>query len=90
MDKDSLLKSLQQLHAELSETECADAETLQLLSTVTDDIDRLLENRSQTSTDDVDPVTRGLRDLLLKFEAEHPQLSAKVGQVADALAAMGF
>jgi hypothetical protein len=50
----------------------------------------LLENRSQTSTDDVDPVTRGLRDLLLKFEAEHPQLSAKVGQVADALAAMGF
>jgi hypothetical protein len=31
-----------------------------------------------------------LKDLLLRFEADHPQLSVAVGRVADALAAMGI
>jgi len=90
MDKQRLVNTLEQLHAELSEAERVDPETLKLLRTVTDDIGRLLDKRSEVSPDDVDPVTRSLKDLLLKFEAEHPQLSARIGHVADALAAMGF
>ena len=39
---------------------------------------------------EAEPVTSKLRDLLLKFEAEHPELSAAIGKVADTLAAMGF
>jgi hypothetical protein len=31
-----------------------------------------------------------LKDLLLKFEADHPQMSVTIGRVADALAAMGI
>lgn len=90
MDKQRLVNTLQQLHAELSAAERVDPDTLKLLRTVTDDIGRLLEKPSEVSPDDVDPVTRGLKDLLLKFESEHPQLSARVGEVADALAAMGI
>lgn len=90
MEKQHLIETLQQLHAELSQAERVDPETLKLLATVTSDITRLLDENTETSSADVDPVSRGLKDLLLKFEAEHPQLSSKVGQVADALAAMGF
>jgi hypothetical protein len=35
-------------------------------------------------------VTGNLRDLLLKFEAEHPELAASIGKIADSLAAMGI
>jgi Domain of unknown function (DUF4404) len=90
MDKQRLVSQLQQLHTELSEAEQVDPETLQLLRAVTDDIGRLLEKPSDVSPDEVDPVTRGLKDLLLKFESDYPQLSARVGEVADALAAMGL
>jgi uncharacterized protein DUF4404 len=31
-----------------------------------------------------------LKDALLRFEAEHPQMSNAIGKVADALAAMGI
>jgi hypothetical protein len=31
-----------------------------------------------------------LRELMLRFEAEHPQLSGAVGQVADALGKLGI
>jgi hypothetical protein len=90
MDKTQLAQTLRRLHGELSQTERVDPETLALLRTLTDDIDRLLEKRGETSSADVEPVTTGLRDLVRKFEAEHPDLSASVGRVADALAAMGF
>jgi hypothetical protein len=90
MEKQRLVNTLQQLHAELTEADRVDPETLKLLRAVTDDISRLLDKKSDASPADIDPVTRGLKDLLLKFEADHPQLSARVGQVADALAAMGF
>lgn len=90
MDKHRLVNTLQQLHAELSDAEQVDPETLSQLRAVTDDINRLLDKRSEVSPDDVDPVTRSLKDLLLKFETEHPQLSTRIGEVADALAGMGI
>jgi hypothetical protein len=36
------------------------------------------------------PDSSGLKELMLRFEADHPQLSVSIGRVADALAAMGF
>lgn len=90
MEKERLLETLGQLHAELAAAERVGPETRAALQTLTDDIDRLLEKGSEASPDDVQPVSSGLNDLIRKFEAEHPQLSASVGRVADALAAMGF
>lgn len=90
MEKERLIETLQQVHAELSSAKSVDAETLALMRRLTDDIDRLLDERDDETRVDTEPVTSGLRDLVLKFEADHPQLAISIGKVADALAAMGI
>ncbi|MEX0642436.1 MAG: DUF4404 family protein [Pirellulales bacterium] len=89
MENKRLLDTLKQLHVELTETQHVDPETLELLATLTKDIESVSQ-RQETASEEMEPVASGLRDLMLKFEAEHPQFSAAAGKVADALAAMGF
>jgi hypothetical protein len=96
MEQRELVDVLAKLHAELSKSDQVDPATLESLRTLTADLNRLLSKQggqpgaAAAKQDDVEPVTRGLRDLLLEFEAEHPQLSGTLGKVADALAAMGI
>jgi hypothetical protein len=89
MEKQRLLKMLEQLRAELAQTDRIDVETSGELEKLIDDLERALEQGDEEMAEDVEPVS-GLRDMLLKYEVEHPQLSAAIGRVADALAAMGF
>jgi uncharacterized protein DUF4404 len=91
MERNELIDKLAQLHADLSKTKEVDPATLERLRELTGDIDRLLdENDAEVTEDQAEPITSGLKNLLLKFEAEHPQFSAAVGKVADALAAIGI
>jgi hypothetical protein len=90
MGNERLQSTLRQLHDELTEAEGVDPETLARLRTLTNEIERSLEKRASQSAADVEAHASGLKDLLLKFEAEHPQLSVAAGRVADALAAMGI
>jgi len=90
MDKQQLTETLRQLHDDLMQAEQLDPDTLKLLQTVTQDINRLLQQSETISTADVEPVSRGLNSLLLKYEAEHPKLASAIGNVADALANMGI
>jgi Domain of unknown function (DUF4404) len=89
MERKQLAETLDQLHADLSRAESVDPQTLAKLRMLTEDIQRLADEQ-EASPEEVEPVSNGLRDMMLKFEADHPQLSASVGRVADALAAMGF
>ena len=89
MENKRLVETLKQLHVELSQAQRVDPETLGLLETLTDDIERVLENHPDETLAAAEPTSR-LRDLLLKFEADHPELAAAVGKVADGLAAMGI
>ena len=90
MERQELTAKLAQLHTELSHTDKVDPESLHLLRELTADIGRLLDQKDVAEIEDAEGVTRGLRDLLLRFEAEHPELSLTVGKVADALAAIGI
>jgi hypothetical protein len=90
MGQHELSQKLAQLHAEISQTSEVNPENLELLRKLTDDIDRLLEKQDATESEDAEGVTGGLKDLLLKFEADHPELSISLGKVADALAAIGI
>lgn len=90
MENKRLLETLKQLHDDLSQTESVDAEELDLMRTLTRDIERVLSKGPEASSDDSEPASSRLRDLLLKFESEHPELAAGIGKVADGLAAMGF
>jgi hypothetical protein len=88
MDKQELLKSLDALRAEIATASEVDPEMADEL--------RRLTNEFRKSADEGEPAEaesdapHGLKDLVLQFEAEHPQLSVAVGRVVDALAAMGF
>jgi hypothetical protein len=90
MENKRLIESLQNVHDELIQAERVDPEALELLRTLTRDIERVLSKRSNVTTDEAEPASSRLRELLLKFEAEHPDLAAAIGKVADGLAAMGI
>jgi Domain of unknown function (DUF4404) len=90
MENKRLVDTLQQLHAELSQAQRVDAEELDLLRTLTRDIERVLSKRPGAKAPDSERASSNLRGLLLKFEAEHPELAEAIGKVADGLAAMGI
>ena len=89
MEKTRLLETLDALRAEVAGADEVDPAMVEKLQRVT------AELRQSNKDLEPEPVAEdngphGLKDLLLQFEAEHPQFSASVGRVADALAAMGF
>lgn len=90
MDRERLLATLQELRAELADEQGVDPDTLARLDRLTSDLARGMNRGEPKATRQNVPDSSGLRELLLKFEADHPQLSASVGRVANALAAMGF
>jgi hypothetical protein len=92
MEQRELVELLAKLHSELSKSDQVDPGTLDTLRTLTADVNRLLDKKDAQAAapSEVEPVARGLKDLLLEFEAEHPQLSDTLGKVANALAAMGI
>jgi hypothetical protein len=90
MGQHELSQKLAQLNDEISQTSEVNPENLELLRKLTADIDRLLEQQDEAGEEDTESVTGGLKDLLLKFEADHPELSISLGKVADALAAIGI
>jgi hypothetical protein len=90
MKQDELVARLAELHQELSRTDQIDPETVDMLRTLTADIARLSGEQKSLAGTEAESVTSGLKDWLLKLEAEHPQLSVAVGKVADALAAIGI
>ena len=90
MERQELTAKLSQLHAELSRTEQIDPESLGMLRQLTADIDRLLDKQDAAGSADAEGVTSGLKDLLLKFESQHPELASMLGKVADGLASIGI
>jgi len=90
MEKRRLLETLEELRAELSQDERVEPDTLATLRQFTDEIQQALDRQDAKAASELAPATSGLKDLLLKYESEHPQLSAAIGKVADALAAMGI
>jgi len=90
MQKHELQETLAKLHGELSDQEKIDDATRRLLKKFADDINRLLDDDATTSSGDVEPLSEQVQDLVLKFETDHPQLTAALNQVASALANMGI
>lgn len=90
MEKQRLLQTLAELRAEVAQAESVDPETVALLESAMRDLQNELNKRGVKQPADIAPASSGLKDALLKFESEHPQLSVAVGKVADALAAMGI
>lgn len=84
-----LRQTLKSLHEELASTRAVDAESRELLVTVMQDIARVLD-QSLEDDDDAGSLKEQLESVAVRFESEHPQLSAAVRQVVDALAKAGI
>ena len=95
MDKTELQQTLAQVHTELADAQAVDQDTRALLTTLTNDIQRLLEKdeapptKPDSDTDD-GPLSKQVRGLVLQFESEHPKLTTALNQVADGLASLGI
>jgi hypothetical protein len=90
MEKKRLLETLDALRAEVAQASEVDPELRAELRRLTDELRQTIDDREQVAATEDEQAPHGLKDLLLRFEADHPQLSVSVGKVADALAAMGF
>lgn len=90
MEKQQLRDTLAELHGKLSDQEKIDDHTRQLLKKFADDINRLLDEDDTTAAEEVDSPSDQVQDLVLKFETDHPQLTAALNRVATALANMGI
>ena len=90
MEKKQLQGSLQELHTTLQQTQQVDGETRDLLQNLATDIQRMLDQDEAPKQDEVHSLSSDLKDLLLKFESEHPQLTGVLGKIADSLANLGI
>jgi hypothetical protein len=88
MGEQDLRQMLEQLHTELQRADTIDAGSRELLRSVLDDIQDVLE-RKQVGTQPESIVER-LREAVGTFEKTHPTLTNAIGAVADALAKMGI
>jgi hypothetical protein len=85
MDQDRLHKLLVELDRELKATRSLDVQSQQLLEQVLIDIPASPAGSARHAS-----LESRLRELVLRFETEHPQLSGTVAQVADALGKLGI
>lgn len=90
MARKQLQLTLEELQDALGDTEQIDDETRAMLKAVTADIQRLLDKKEAPTQQDVHSVSSELKDLLLRFESEHPQLTGILGRIADGLANLGI
>lgn len=85
MDQKKLHALLADLDRELKSTRALDAQSQELLERVLADIPAAPPGSEAHRS-----AESRLRELVLRFEAEHPRLSGAVGQVADALGKLGI
>jgi hypothetical protein len=85
MTNEKLQQLLKELHRELGATTTLDPNSRQLVEQVLQDVDRIRQRPEPPAS-----IEARLREVMLRFESEHPRLATTVGQVADALGKLGI
>jgi hypothetical protein len=88
MNKDSLHDKLEQLRTELAGVSKLDDKTHAQLRGLVEDIERAIGSDEEETTGE--PLSEQVEDMVLKFEADHPQLTSALNQVAVALSNLGI
>jgi hypothetical protein len=87
---ENLRSRLAELHAELENVDALDAEARDSLEKVMRDIQDLLARAEGDEDHEAPSLADRLRDAGRHFEESHPALTATLGRVVDALAALGI
>ena len=86
MSRENLRDLLSELHARLGNAQTLDADSRELLTTVSHDIERALARADNAA----DSPKQRVEELAVEFEAEHPALADVLRQLVDALAKAGI
>jgi hypothetical protein len=89
MDRKRVVEALEILNAELAGADDVSEEARAAIRRVTDDVRRLVDQPIATGLEATSTAS-GVRHSLLEFEAEHPQLTGAINQLAAALANLGI
>jgi hypothetical protein len=84
-----LRETLSRLHDELHTGQPLDDEARGMLERLAGDIEQVLHPESR-EPDALEALGRRLREAIERFEESHPELTAAVNRVADALARLGI
>ncbi|TWT75624.1 hypothetical protein Pla123a_31340 [Posidoniimonas polymericola] len=90
MTHDELVATLNKLQAELAQDDSINASTREAFARVAADIQRVTDPDQPTTDEDAAAGREGLNGMVTEFEVEHPQISAMIGRIADALAQLGI
>ena len=88
MNNEKLREQLEQLHAELSQTETVDAPQRELLKTLESDIQELL-GREQNQPHHYSTLSERLSEAVAQLEVSHPQITLLMRRTIDSLAYLG-
>ena len=89
MDTSDLRGKLTSLHEQLTHSPAVDGESRQLLSTLLQDIEHVLEQSPAGMARAEPEHHHRLQELLARFDADHPALAAGLRQFVDALGKLG-
>jgi hypothetical protein len=87
---EDLRRRLAELHAELERTDALDVDSRAALEAVMGDIQALLARSGPEREREPATLAERLREASRHFEESHPTLTATLGRVVDALAALGI
>jgi hypothetical protein len=89
MYKEKLHEELERLHVDLQQIESPDNDDRAMLSSLAQDIRRILEDKG-TDREQYQGLTGRLRDAITKLEAAHPRTTLLMRQVLDQIAYLGI
>ena len=89
MEQQQLRDLLETLHQELEQVGQVDEKTAEVLTTLKEDIGKLVTG-GEAEGDGREGLVERMNDALGHFEEEHPKLSMMIQHVLDSLARMGL
>ncbi|NTU97587.1 MAG: DUF4404 family protein [Chlorobiaceae bacterium] len=90
MEQQKLRELLVALHQELATVDSVDEATGGVLSTLREDIGKLVDKEHSSALATDEPLRERLSEAVNHFEAGHPRLSLAIQHLLDSLANMGF
>jgi tetrahydromethanopterin S-methyltransferase subunit A len=88
MEQQKLRDLLENLHHELEQVESVDETTVAVLSSLREDIRKLVDDKD--AIHESEPLVVRFNEAIDHFEADHPKLSMTIQHVLDSLARMGL
>lgn len=89
MSSDNIKSSIRTLHKRLEDAGSIDSETRELLAQLDADLHRLLAAKAEVRSEE-DGLQERLESIAADFDSRHPQLSAVLRELGDALARVGI